>query len=130
MGEISLSELIVRTEESIRPLKHSQSTLYQYRMGWSELSDYFIKQDQVLFSKHLAELYVFESKAKLEAGTIQKWRYKLIRRTVHMLIGCYEDGYFNWKNYKDDLSTRLHIDAYVFLLKDYLNALQKEGKSE
>ena len=130
MGEISLSELIVRTEESIRPLKHSQSTLYQYRMGWSELSDYFIKQDQVLFSKHLAELYVFESKAKLEAGTIQKWRYKLIRRTVHMLIGCYEDGYFNWKNYKEDLSTRLHIDAYAFLLKDYLNALQKEGKSD
>jgi hypothetical protein len=97
MDEISLSELIVRTDESIRPLNHSQSTLYQYQLGWRALSDYFIQQDQILFSKRLAEQYVLESKAKLDAGTIQKWRYKLIRRTVHMLIGCYEDGYFNWK---------------------------------
>jgi len=130
MDEISLSELIVRTDESIRSLNHSQSTVYQYQLGWRALSDYFIQQDQILFSKRLAEQYVLESKAKLDAGTIQKWRYKLIRRTVHMLIGCYEDGYFNWKNYKDDQSARLHRMAYVILLKDYLDCLRKEGKSE
>ncbi len=129
MGEISLSELILRTENSIRPLGHSQSTLYQYQMGWRELSDYFIRQDQVLFSKCLAEQYVLEVKAKLVAGDIKEWRFKLIRRTVQMLIGCYEDGFFTWKNRKDDLSARLHQTIYVLLLKDYLACLQKEGKS-
>jgi site-specific recombinase XerD len=129
MGEISLSELILRTENSIRPLGHSQSTLYQYQMGWRELSDYFIRQDQVLFSKCLAEQYVLEVKTKLDAGVIKEWRFKLIRRTVQMLIGCYEDGFFTWKNRKDDLSARLHQTIYVLLLKDYLACLQKEGKS-
>ncbi|MGZ9222195.1 MAG: tyrosine-type recombinase/integrase [Anaerolineales bacterium] len=47
-----------------------------------------------------------------------------------MLIGCYEDGYFNWKNYKDDLSARLHRTAYVNLLKDYLHDLQRAGKRD
>lgn len=130
MGEISLSELIVQTEESILPLNHSQSTLYQYRLGWRALSEYFIQQDQILFSKCLAEQYVLESRAKLDAGAMQMWRYKLIRRTVQMLIGCYEDGYFNWKNYKDDLSARLHRTAYVNLLKDYLHDLQRAGKRD
>lgn len=130
MGEISLSELIVRTENTIQPLGHSQSTLYQYQLGWRELSDYFIRQDQVLFSKCLAEQYVLEVKAKLDAGDIKKWRFKLIRRTVQMLIGCYEDGFFTWKNRKDDLSARLHQTIYILLLKDYLACLQKEGKSD
>lgn len=130
MDEISLLELIERTQKSIRPLRHSQSTLYQYQMGWRKLSDYFIEKGQVLFSKRLAEQYVHETKAKLDAGDIKRWQYKLIRRTVQMLVGCYEDGYFTWKNRKDDLSARLHQTAYVFLLKDYLACLQKEGKSD
>jgi site-specific recombinase XerD len=130
MGEILLSELIVRTEEAIRPLEHSQTTLYQYQFGWRELSKFFIEQDQELFSKLLAEQYVHETKAKLDAGAIKKWRYKLIRRTARMLIGCYEDGYFTWKYYKDDPSASLHQAAYVLLLNDYLNCLRKEGKGD
>ena len=129
MDEILLSELIVRTKEFIRPLKHSQSTLYQFQLGCRELSDFFIGQDQTLFSKQLAEQFVSETKAQLDAGAIKKWRYKLIRRTVYMLIGSYEDGHFTWKYYKDPM-TRLHQPAYVLLLNDYLNCLRKEGKSD
>lgn len=130
MDEISLSELIMQTEEAILPLNHSQSTLYQYRLGWRALSDYFIKHDQILFSKSLAEQYVRESKAKLNAGTMQMWRYKLIRRTVQMLIGCFEDGFFNWECHKDDLSARLHYTASIFMLKEYLHDLQIKGKHD
>ncbi|KAF0109513.1 MAG: hypothetical protein FD147_2204 [Chloroflexi bacterium] len=75
MGEILLSELIARTKETIRPLEHSQSTLYQYAMIWGGLTRYFIGKNQILFSKQLAEQYVIESKDKLEAGAIKKWRY-------------------------------------------------------
>jgi site-specific recombinase XerD len=130
MGEILLSELIVRTKESIRPLEHSQSTLYQYQLGWRELSDYFNENNQVMFSKPLAEQYVHESKAKLDSGAIHKWRYKLIRLTVQMLIECYEDGYITWKHHKDDLSIRLQQSTYRLLHKDFLDCLKKEGKGD
>ncbi len=130
MGEISLSELIERTKDSIRSFEHSQSTLYQYQLAWRGLSDYFIEHNQVLFSKQLAEQHVHESKAKLDTGAIRRWRYKLIRMTVHMLIECYEEGYCTWKHHKDDPPTRLHQSVYLLLHKDFLDCLKKEGKGD
>jgi integrase len=128
MGEISLSELIEQTKESIRPFEHSQSTVYQYQMAWGALTDYFIEHDQVMFSKQLAEQYILESKAKLDAGAIKRWRYKLSRLTVQMLIEYFEYGHVTWKQHEDDHPTRLHQSAYILLHQDYLNDLEKEGK--
>ncbi|MBA4374964.1 MAG: hypothetical protein C0401_02175 [Anaerolinea sp.] len=129
MDEILLSELIARTKESIRPLEHSQSTLYQYAMTWGGLTRYFIGKNQVLFSKQLAEQYVIESKKLLEAGAIKKWRYKLIRLTVYMLIEIYEKDQFTWNYHKYDPPTYLHHSSYVLLLNDYVNNLKNEGKA-
>lgn len=129
MGEILLSELIEQTKESIRSFEHSQSTLYQYQLAWRELTDYFIENNQVLFSKQLAEQYVLESKAKLDTGDIKRWRYKLYRLTVRMLIEVYQNGYFTWKRQKHGCPTNFHQPAYVLLQKDYLNCLNKEGKA-
>lgn len=128
MVEITLSELILRTEEAIRPLNHSQSTHYQYRYSWHALTDYFRKHSQVLFSKSLAEQYVLEAKGAFTTGTIKQWRYKLIRKSVQMLIACYEDGCFTWSYHKEDLSACLHQTAYKRLLKDYRRDLQSTGK--
>jgi len=129
MDEILLSELIARTKENIRPLDHSQSTLYQYMMAWRGLTRYFIEKNQVLFSKQLAEQYVIESKGKLEAGAIKKWRYKLIRQTVYMLIEIYEKDQFTWNCHKYDPPTYLHQPAYILLQNDYINNLKNEGKA-
>jgi site-specific recombinase XerD len=128
MGEISLSELIEQTEESIRSFEHSQSTVYQYQMAWRALTDYFIEHNQVMFSKPLAEQYVLASKTKLNTGAIKKWRYKLNRLTVLMLIERYEYGHVTWKHHKDDNPTRLLQSAYILLHRDYLKCLEKEGK--
>jgi site-specific recombinase XerD len=128
MGEITLSELIEQTKESIRSFEHSQSTAYQYQMAWGALTDYFNEHDQVIFSKQLAEQYVLESKAKLETGAIKKWRYKLNRLTVQMLIECYQEGQVTWKYHEDDHPTHLQQSAYILLHKDYLNCLKKEEK--
>lgn len=123
-----LSELIERTGDSIRSLEHSQSTFYQYQMGWRKLSDYFMEHHQVLFSKALAEQYLLELKAKWKGGTIKKWRYKLYRLTVLMLIECAETGQVTWKKHTEDPPQRLRQPAYVLLHQDYLNCLKKEGK--
>src|ERR1035437_7694185 len=128
MGEISLSELIEQTKESIRSFEHSQSTVYQYQVAWKALTDYFNEHDQVMFSKQLAEQYILESKAKLDAGAIKKWRYKLNRLTVLMLIEYFEYGHVTWKYHEDNRSTRLHQSAYILLHQDYLDCLGKEGK--
>ena len=129
MGEILLTELVARTKESIRPLEHSRSTLYQYGLAWGELTSYFIEKNQVLFSKQMAEQFVFESKEQLEVGTIKRWRYKLIRQTVYMLIEVYEKDQFTWNCHKYDPPTYLHQSAYVLLLNDYVNNLKNEGKA-
>lgn len=129
MGEILFSELIERTEDSIRSLEHSQSTFYQYQMGWRKLSGYFMEHHQVLFSKALAEQYLLELKAKWKGGTIKRWRYKLYRLTVLMLIECAETGQVTWKKHKEDPPLRLRQPAYILLHRDYLNYLKKEGKS-
>jgi site-specific recombinase XerD len=128
MGEILLSELIEQTMESIRSFEHSQSTVYQYQMGWGALTDYFIEHDQFMFSKQLAEQFILESKTKLDTRAIKKWRYKLNRLTVLMLIECYEYGHVTWKHHRDDNPTRLLQSAYILLHTDYLNCLEKERK--
>jgi hypothetical protein len=128
MGEIFLSDLIEQTMESIRSLEHSQSTIYQYQMAWEALTDYFIEHDQVLFSKQLAEQFVLESKAKLDTRAIKKWRYKLNRLTVLMLIECYEYGHVTRKYHNNDNPTCLIQSAYILLHTDYLNCLEKERK--
>jgi site-specific recombinase XerD len=124
---IRLSELIERTNDCIRSLEHSPSTVYQYQMTWKALADYFREHDQALFSRQLAEQYLLESKARLEAGVIKRWRYKLDRRTVHMLIECFEYGHVSWKYYEDP-PAYLHRLAYLCLHADYLNHLREEGK--
>ncbi len=129
MNEISLSELIVRTEKSVLQMGHSQSTQYQYQMGWRELADYFCTHNQVLFCKSLAEQYLHELKARLDARIIKKWHYKLMRRTTLMTIECYEEGFVTWKYYKDSQMSHLHQTTYVLLLKDYRDFLKKVGKS-
>jgi integrase len=130
MDEILLSELIARTKESIRPLEHSQSTLYQYQLGWDALSSFFIEQDQKLFSKQLANQFILEAKRQLTTGVIKKWRYKLFRRAALMLIACYEEGNFTWKYYKDDLSNRLNQSGYRLLQQAFLKWLKKNGKAD
>jgi integrase len=129
MGEILLSELIEQTKGLIRPLKYSRSMLYQYTLAWGGLTSYFIGNNWIMFSKPLAEQYVFESKAKLRDGTIKRWRYNLDRHTVRMLIEVYENGQFTWKYQRYDTPIHLHQPAYILLLNDYVNNLKNEGKA-
>jgi len=126
--DVLLSELIERTKDRIRAFEHSPSTMRQYQLAWQALADYFLEHDQAQFSRPLAEQYLRESEAKLEAGIIKPWRHYLRCRTVHLLLECLETGEVSWKLYKDP-PVYLHQAAYLRLLADYLSHLQTEGKS-
>lgn len=129
MDEILLSEIIKRTNDTIRSWDHRPSTVYQYQMAWKALTDYFVGHNQVLFSKQLAEQYIRESKAKLQDGIIKKWRYKLDRLAVLMLIECFESGHISWK-YHTDRPKYFKQSAYVLIHTDYLKCLKEEGKGD
>ena len=66
MQKLLLSELINQTKDTIQPLNHSKSTLYQYALAWKELSAYFRENGQVLFAKPLAQQFVSLSKDALD----------------------------------------------------------------
>jgi integrase len=97
-------------------------------MAWKALAAYFQEHDQALFSKPLAEQYLREAKANMEAGGIKPWRYQLDRRAVHRLLEYFESGQVTWK-YAKEPSIYLHQAAYLRLQADYLHHLQTEGKS-
>ena len=128
MGEILLSELIEKTKDAIRSFEHSQSTVYQFQIGWRALTNYFLENHQIVFSKQLAEQYILELKTSYEAGTIKNWRYKLYRLTARRLIEFSEQGYLTWSCQKHTLTTQLHHSTYILLQKEYLNHLRREGK--
>jgi site-specific recombinase XerD len=128
MDDLLLSELIEQTQAAVRSFEHSQSTDYQYQLGWSAITAYFIETQQVVFSKPLAQHFVLELKVKLEAGVIKKWRYKLYRLAIRRLIEFSEQGQLTWNYQKHTLSTEIHQPTYILLQKEYLNGLQKEGK--
>jgi site-specific recombinase XerD len=129
MKEILLSELIEQTRKCIRSFEHSQSTLYQYQLGWRAFTDYFRKNHQVTFSKQFAEKYIHELKVQLETGSIKKWRYKLYRLSVCWLIEYFEQGNITWKYHKQVLTNQVCQPAYILLQKEYLNNLKIEGIS-
>jgi hypothetical protein len=127
MDEIALSELIEQTKDSIRSFEHSRTTVDHYQIAWRALADYFIEHNQVMFSKQLAEQYILESKAKLDAGAITRWQYKLNRQTVLMLIEYFECGHIIWERLENH-PAHLHQLAFILLHQDYLDFLKKEGK--
>ena len=129
MGEILLSELIEQTKDAIRSFEHSQSTVYQSQIAWRALTNYFHENHQFVFSKQLAEQYILELKARYEAGTLKKWRYKLYRLTARRLIEFSEQGYLTWSYQKHTLTTQLRHSTYILLQKEYLNHLKRERKS-
>lgn len=129
MNEILLSKLIEQTKESICSFEYSQSTTYQYQMAWRTLTDYFFENHQNVFSVQLAQQFMNELKAKFDAGTMKKWRYKLYRVATRRLIEFYEQGYLTWNYQKHTLTTQICQPNYVLLQRDYLNSLKKEGKS-
>ena len=126
--DILLSELIERTRNCSQSFEPNPGTICSYQMAWKALAAYFGEHDQALFSKPLAEQYLREAKAKMEAGVIKPWRYQLDRRAVHRLLEYFETGQVTWK-YEKEPSIYLHQAAYLRLQADYLDHLQTEGKS-
>ena len=123
-----LSELVLKTQNSIHSFNHSQSTLYQYDLAWKELSSYFQENGQVFFSKQLAQLFVRCSQESLEKGYIKLWRYKLRRLAVKMLIEVSERGSYTWSCYKKD-PNELLSETMIKLHQNYIFENTAVGKN-
>jgi len=129
MDEMTLSDLIEQAKEAIRAFQCQPATIRRYKQVWSGLTGYFLENHQVMFSKQLAEQYILDAKAKLDAGSIKKRQYRNIRQKTKILIEYYENGQVTWKRYTDDSPLHLQQSAFILTQKDFLNHLNQEGKS-
>jgi hypothetical protein len=127
MQKLLLSELINQTKDTIRPLDHSKSTLYQYDLAWKELSSYFRENGHVLFAEPLAQQFVIRSRVALENGRIKPWRYKLRRLAIQMLIEVNDKGTYTWRYHEKDPNEMLSGDM-VKLHQDYITEIAMIGK--
>lgn len=127
MQEINLIDLIAKTKEAIKPYQHSYSTLWQYDYGWRGLCAYFAKHETTQFSNELAVQYVIEARQRYEVGELAAWKFKLIRKTVTMLIQCHDTGGIQWEHIPSWGKASFKTPQYTRVIDDYINCLESKG---
>lgn len=127
MKEILLTELITQAKEAIKPIQHSESTVYQYGLAWDELIHFFETKGRLHFSKELANRFVQEAKDELEKGMIKEWRYKLRRLSILILIEVFDTGSYSWRLHFADANSIL-TDEMKQLHNKYAEGLIRSGK--
>ena len=123
MNTITLTELIANTKEAIKPYQHSRSTLWQYDYAWRQLLNYFAKHNTIQFSSQLAFKYVVESRDRFERGEMATWKFKLIRKTVSMLVQCHENGDVKWEKLSSWNQTRFLQPQHHAIIYDFAQKL-------
>jgi hypothetical protein len=127
MEEISLIDLIDKTRNEIKSFRHSQLTQWQYNYAWRGLCSYFEKHDTTQFSNELANQYLMENHQKYENGTTSQWKFNLIRKTITILIQCYEFGVVKWAILPSWDKLSLKSSENIFVLNNYINQLKLKG---
>lgn len=127
MHEITLSNLISKTKEVLKQKQYRPSTLSQYDFAWKGLCDYFDEHKTNEFSVTLATQYVNESRQRFDAGDFMLWKLKLIRKTVALLLECYETGSIHWQKMPSWRNVELKTPMYARIITEYDRNLVNKG---
>jgi len=127
LDQILLTELIANTKLAIVPLRHSQSTLYQYDLAWTDLLRYFEANGQCFFSEDLTMQFLQLSKQQFDSGTMKKWRFQLNRLSVAMLIEVYKTGKYTWQFHHSDPNATLSAE-FKTIHSEFQSYLRRSGK--
>lgn len=122
-GSIDTGYLIRLSAIKMKYLCHSESTFGQYIKAWREFYCYLyaVIRDTV-FSRKNADKFLRTRDDKLKSGTIKKWKWKIYRRSILVLLEVANTGKFEWKMFrsnqvrcKDDTieELRLHYLSYL-----------------
>jgi site-specific recombinase XerD len=128
MREMLLANLIQEVKNEIVPLRHSQSTLYQYDHAWQGLCRYFSSYGQAMYSTELSNQYVFEAWKQYETNRQLKWKFKLIRRAVYLLEQFAEQGCIVWKHATPWGRRGLTEPYFISVFNEYINDLKRKGR--
>ena len=126
MKEILLIDLIAKTRDAIKPLKHSKSTQWQYDYAWRELSNYFTRIGVSQFSSSLANQYVLDAHQRYKIAELAEWKFKLIRKSISLLMQYYEYGSVKWQFLPSWNKPSLNSEKYTCILHSYINQLKRE----
>ncbi|QQE78437.1 site-specific integrase [Alicyclobacillus sp. SO9] len=126
MERLTLQELIVRTRDGIRPMHHSQSTVWQYEYSWRKLCDYFSKHGVSSFSEKLAQQFIIEIRKQYETGAIKRWKFKLFRKATSLLGEYHQTGCVTWRHAPKWDSGGLKSASLITIMDDYTRYLKKQ----
>lgn len=127
MRQLLLEELIAETKNAIRPMRHSQSTLWQYEYAWRELRKYFAERGVESFSVQLAEQFIMEVRKGYEDGTLKQWKFKLFRKAIALLTEYHELGNVVWKPLSKWGLDGLKTPSFIVALKRYVQQLEDDN---
>jgi site-specific recombinase XerD len=124
---VTVEELVVKTRTAIKPLHHSHSTLWQYNYAWRELSNYFSEHGLSSFSAKHAEQFITEIRRRYEEGSLKRWKFKLFRKAVALLIEYHEFGCVTWRYLPKWGQPGLKSPQFAQILSCYSKHLEKEN---
>jgi site-specific recombinase XerD len=92
----SIDCVIVKSEIEMRYLKHSVSTMGQYRHSWMEIRQYFMDNETVDYDEALLQKYIHENDARRNEGSTREWKWKINRKSAYVLMEVAKTGGFKW----------------------------------
>ena len=127
MEEASFQELVEHTKRVMEPLGHSPSTRWHYDYAWRHLGDFFARHGETTFDAELAQQFVLEIREQYEQGAMKFWKFKLLRKSVEVLLDCQRTGCVTWRYASRWGSGRLGVPALQNILDEYLYELKTVG---
>lgn len=129
MQKITLTDLITKTRDVIRSRQYSSSTLSLYDGAWKGLCEYFSSRQTHWFSKDMAIEYLSTVESAYQAGQAKASYYSRIRKSVMMLIECYETGDVKWRKITPDSALTTN-QGFLDIVNHYCYYLMKQDYSQ
>ncbi len=121
-----MSYLIVFSEQLLKKLDLSASTVGQYRHAWLELRQYGLTHNRSYYEKDWVIQYIEHVTALYESGKMNKWKWKIRRKSASVLMDVAETGSFHW-----DTLTQHNLscgEARLDLVRDrFVSSLQQKN---
>lgn len=94
---LSIEQLMSKSDTEILTLNHAASTLKQYRWAWQRFADFCVSTGYTEFTDELLAEYMAYIATEFESAQLKPWKYKLLRKSALVLSEVQQTGTYRWK---------------------------------
>lgn len=95
--DVSVSEVIARTEAAFDGLGHAPSTQWQYRWAWRQFEAFCARECPAAMLDDAVALFLRFVADEHREGRIKEWKRKLLRKAALVLSEVAATGGYEWK---------------------------------